>query len=91
MSPHRDSGVFDEIERAVMWIGIAFAVLLTAFMVFPLLYLAGDFIVLSFTDKTDWRIEDYMCTVPEGCDEFIATRKRAREKKLNMPSGPNQK
>jgi hypothetical protein len=34
------------------------------------------------TDKTDWRMEDYMCTIPEGCTEWIAERKRAREQKL---------
>jgi hypothetical protein len=37
------------------------------------------FVTAWLTDKTDWRIEDYMCTIPEGCKEYVAERKRARE------------
>jgi hypothetical protein len=31
-------------------------------------------------DTTGWyRVEDYMCTIPEGCEDYIAERKRLRE------------
>jgi len=63
----------------VIWIAVVMLALL------PWIFVAGDLIVLSFTDRTDWRIEDYMCTLPEGCDEFIAERKRAREQKQLRP------
>src|ERR1700733_12153493 len=37
------------------------------------------------SDTTDWRLEDYMCTLPEGCTEFIAERKRLREQNRRTP------
>ena len=48
----------------------------------PWLYVAGFLVSKTIIDQTAWRIEDYMCTLPEGCDEFIAERKRLREQKL---------
>ncbi|MCC8938038.1 hypothetical protein H8A99_16555 [Bradyrhizobium sp. Arg68] len=48
----------------------------------PWLYVAGFLVSKTIIDKTAWRIEDYMSTLPEGCDEFIAERKRLREQKL---------
>lgn len=36
--------------------------------------------IAGFGEKTGWyRVEDYMCTIPQGCDEYIAERKRLRE------------
>jgi hypothetical protein len=62
-------------------IGIVVIGSVATLVLLPWLVAAGNLIVISFTDKTDWRIEDYMCTLRGGCDEFIAERKRAREQK----------
>ena len=61
-----------------LYVGLIFVVLLpiVVLLVFPPFSM---FVYAWLTDKTDWRIEDYMCTVPEGCKEYIAERKRARE------------
>jgi hypothetical protein len=50
-------------------------------LLFQPLSLAVVLIHAWISDPTDWRLEDYMCTLPEGCSESIAERKRMREQK----------
>jgi hypothetical protein len=74
---HRSLKLLKAIKAMTLSLAaIGFLLLLT-----PALVLAGKFTFIWLIDKTDWRIEDYMCTLPEGCDEFIAERRRLREQK----------
>ena len=49
-------------------------------VLFQPLSVVGLVVVASIGDVTGWyRVEDYMCTIPQECEEFIAERKRQRE------------
>jgi hypothetical protein len=65
--------------RPARTLGFTVLALLIALLLFQPLSLAVVLIHAWITDLTDWRLEDYMCTVPEGCSEFIAERRRWRE------------
>jgi hypothetical protein len=60
-----------------LYVGLLFLVLVP--IVVLLATPAGILVKIWLTDRTDWRIEDYMCTLPDGCKESIEARKRARE------------
>jgi hypothetical protein len=70
---------FPAILKATKVIVLTLAAILLLLLLTPALVLAGKFTFIWFTDKTDWRIEDYMCTLPDGCDKYIAERKKQRE------------
>jgi hypothetical protein len=63
-------------------IGIVAIASIATLILLPWLYVAADLV----RDRTNWRVEDYMCTLPEGCKEFIAERKHHREQLLT-PKG----
>jgi hypothetical protein len=61
------------------WLRRLWRVALTT-AVAPLLIPVEFYAAAWIGDATGWyRVEDYMCTIPEGCDESIAERKRLRE------------
>jgi hypothetical protein len=59
--------------RRLWWAAL---ITIAALLLIPVGFLAAAWI----GDATGWyRVEDYMCTIPEGCDEYVAERKRLRE------------
>jgi len=69
-----------EVKWLVSVLAYFFAPIVALLLFLPL-YLTVDLIYVWITDSTDWRLEDYICTLPEGCSEYIAERKRLREQK----------
>jgi hypothetical protein len=73
----------------VRWLGRLAKVLgfvILVFLSFELVPIVGILTAAWIGDTTGWyRVEDYMCTLPEGCKEYIAERKRLREKNRLQP------
>jgi hypothetical protein len=85
-----------ETEMIIHWIDrvrkaiVAILILVFAIPIFLYaLFFVFFYIDASLNDKTDWRIEDYMCTLPEGCKEFTESRKRSREQQQGIAVQPN--
>ncbi|MCA6125358.1 hypothetical protein J6500_26190 [Bradyrhizobium sp. WSM 1704] len=72
--------------KVIRVIALTVSALVVLLLSLPWLYVAGFLVAKTFTERTAWRIEDYMCTLPEGCDEFIAERRRQREQELARPT-----
>jgi len=70
-----------KLLKAIQIIALSLAAMSFLLLLTPALVVAVKFTFIWLTDKTDWRIEDYMCTLPDGCDEFNAERKGLREQK----------
>jgi hypothetical protein len=68
------------LVRILKVLGCTMAATVIASLLFQPLSVAVVLIHAWITDPTDWRLEDYMCSLPEGCSEFIAERKRRRAK-----------
>jgi hypothetical protein len=73
------------LARPLKALGYTVAATVIALLLFQPLSLAVVLIHAWISDPTDWHLEDYMCTVPQGCSEFIAERKRQREQNSPLP------
>jgi hypothetical protein len=66
-----------KLSRAL---GYTVAIVAVVWLLFQPFSVVGLLVTAMLGEATGWyRIEDSMCTLPEGCKEYIAERKLQRE------------
>jgi len=74
------------LVRLARALGYSILAAIIVLLLYPTLSMVGVLTAAWIGDTTGWyRVEDYMCTIPEGCKEYIAERKRLREQNRPPP------